>query len=165
MTRIIRCQLAQGMQGIWKIALASAERAAILVDGRQCRTSDSLHTPPGSAFVGGDAMTRFDDGTTIKAEGQLILAPESIPWHLYPKRRAECKDLRKDADDLLGPHPEQTVEVFRDLGLNENEIAKYFGTSLHRIKCLSYGSERWDRFGSLREVAKLVRAKLFGGTF
>lgn len=79
-------------------------------------------------------------------------------------RHAKCQDWRNAADDLLGPYPEQTVEIFRDLGLNDVEIAQYFGVSPRRIKRLSDGSKRTDRAGSLREVAKLARAKLFGGT-
>ena len=110
-------------------------------------------------------MTRFDHEATIKADGKLILAPESTPWHLYPMRRANYQDRRKDDDDLLGPYPEKTVEIFHDLGLNDDEIAQYFRTSRHRIRRLSDGSKRPDRSGSLREVAKLARAKLFGGTF
>jgi|GEM_PF-7086786 len=109
-------------------------------------------------------MTRFDDGATPKVDEQLVLAPESTPWHLYPVQGAEYQDYRNAADDLLGPHPERTVETFRDLGLSDDEIAQYFGTSLRRIKRLSEGSKRSDRSPSLRDVAKLVRAKLFDGT-
>ena len=109
-------------------------------------------------------MTRFNDDAAIKADRQPVLAPESTPWQLYPMRHAKCQDWRNAADDLLGPYPEQTVEIFRDLGLNDVEIAQYFGVSPRRIKRLSDGSKRSDRAGSLREFAKLARAKLFGGT-
>ena len=109
-------------------------------------------------------MTRFNGDATIKADGQAVLAPESTPWQLYSMRHAKCEDWRNAADELLGPHPEQTVGIFRDLGLNDDEIAQYFGVSLHSIKHLSDGGRRSDRSRSLREVAKLMRAKLFGGT-
>lgn len=109
-------------------------------------------------------MTRLNDDATIKADRQPVPAPESTPWQLYAMRHAKCQDWRNASDDLLGPYPEQTVEVFRDLGLNDVEIAQYFGVSPRRIKRLSDGSKRSDREGSLRDVAELVRAKLFGGT-
>ena len=109
-------------------------------------------------------MTRSDEDATLKAADHPIFAPESAPWNLFPTRRAECQVCRDYTDDLLGPHPEQTVETLRDLGLSDHEIAKYFRISLLRIKRLSDGGKRSDGPGSLREFAKLMRAKLFGGT-
>lgn len=108
-------------------------------------------------------MTGFDDGAPLKADGQPVLAPESTPWNFFPMRHAVYRNCRSAADDLLGPHPERTVETFRDLGLSDDEIARYFGISSRRIKRLSDGGQRSDRSGSLRDLAKLMRAKLFGG--
>lgn len=108
-------------------------------------------------------MMRFNDDATIKANDPSVLAPESKPWILFPMRHSEYQNCRNDADDLLGPHPERTVETFHDLGLSDNEIARYFGVSPRRIKRLSDGGQRSDRSDSLHDVAKLMRVKLFGG--
>ena len=109
-------------------------------------------------------MTRCNDEATIKADGELALAPENTPWHFDPMRHAKCGDRQTAADDLLGPYPDQTVAVFHDLGLNDVEIARYFGVSPRRIKSFSDGGQRSDHSRSLREIANLMRVKLFGGT-
>lgn len=108
-------------------------------------------------------MTRFDDVAAGETHGTSVLAPESTPWVLFPIRCAKYRNGENDAGDLLGPHPDLTVETFRDLGLSDDEIARYFGLSLHRIKRLSDGSQQSDGSGSLCDVAHLVRAKLFCG--
>ena len=103
-------------------------------------------------------MTRPDHGATLKEDGLSVLAPESTPWHLHQTRRTGCRDCRIDTDERLGPQRERTLDAIRGLGLNDAEIAPYIETSLSWIK------RRSDRFFGLREVAKLVRAKLFDGT-
>lgn len=109
-------------------------------------------------------MTRFDDDAALKADDPSVLASESKPWVLFPMRHTEYQNCRDDAEDLLGRHPERAVETFRDLGLSDDEIARYFNVSPCRIKRLSDGGQQSDRSDSLHDVAKLMRVKLFGGT-
>lgn len=163
MTGIIRCPCQKTVARNLTNALWSNWQESILIDVGQCRGSANTHTSLDFCFRGRNAMTRFDDGATLKTHGQSVLAPESTPWILFPMRCAEYRNRRNAAGDPLGPHPDQTVETFRDLGLSDDEIARYFGLSLWRIKRLSDGSQRSDRSGSLCEVANLVRAKLFCG--
>ncbi len=109
-------------------------------------------------------MTILDEDAVTRADRHSAFAPESTPWHHFPIRRAERQDREGCSDDWLGPHPRQTVEMFHDLGLDDDEIARYFGSSLQRIKRLSDGGARPEGARSLGEVARLVRAKIFGGT-
>jgi hypothetical protein len=118
-----------------------------------------------SATGGGHAMSIFDDDARGDAGGDPVLAPESVPWRYVSVRDAASPRCRDDIDDALGPYPEHSVASFRDLGLSDCEIARYFGVTLDCIRRLSDSAKkaRWPR--NLRQFAQTMRAKLFGGFF
>ncbi|WP_274576532.1 hypothetical protein [Mameliella sp. AT18] len=107
-------------------------------------------------------MAGAKDDRTIDAGDEADLAPESMPWGFVTNQRDELRCCGCDADNPLGMQPDLTLEVLRDLGLNDDEIARYFGMSTYRISACLHDGEMSDQSLQFRELAWRMRARLCG---
>lgn len=110
-------------------------------------------------------MTTFDTKATTRERDDPAFAPESTPWNFVPMRHVAVRRCREDTGDPRAPYPESAIEAFRDLGLSDDEIARYFATRPNCIERLSDSGQGAGRSRNLRHFAQQMRAKLLGGIF
>ncbi len=84
--------------------------------------------------VGG--MSR-NAGTVVLQQERGGSRARTIPFRRPSNGLSRCGATGSGAAcDPLGPTPRQSVEVFSELGLSEEEIARYFGVDRRRVSHL-----------------------------